>query len=144
MKAVKVVFKNGVFIPLEDLEVPEGTEGIVVYVEKNVKIQKPSWWNKLNLEKRKKEALLNFSKEISKKVIFNDIKVTQNEEGIEVFVLVENEFESLKTIMETALKIYESSGVYLPIQVISQRRLQRWKEKGNPVYQTIDNGISIK
>ena len=145
MKTVRVVFKNGVFVPLENGEIPDGTEGITVYPDyQNREIEKPLWWNQLKIEEEKKEALLEFSRKVAARVAFNDIKVVTGLEGLEVFVLVADEFESLKPVMEVALGVYERKGVYLPVQVISERRLLRWREQGNRVYSSIEEGVSIK
>ena len=76
MKTVRVIFKNGVFVPLENVEIPDGTEGITVYLDnQNREIEKPSWWSQLKIEEKKKEALLEFSRKGSTRVAFNDIKV---------------------------------------------------------------------
>ena len=145
MKTIKVIFKDGVFVPLEDVEIPDGTEGITVYLDnQNREIEKPSWWNQLKIEEKKKEALLEFSRKVAAKVAFNDIRVITGSEGLEVFVLVTDEFESLKPVMEVALSVYERRGVYLPVQVISERRLSRWREQGNKIYRSIEEGVSIK
>ena len=145
MKTIKVIFKDGVFVPLEDVEIPDGTEGIAVYLDnQNREIEKPSWWNQLKIEEKKKEALLEFSRKVAARVAFNDIKVVTGSEGVEVFVLVTDEFESLKPVMEVALSVYERRGVYLPVQVISERRLSRWREQGNKIYRSIEEGVSIK
>ncbi len=145
MKTVRVIFKNGVFVPLENVEIPDGTEGITVYLDnQNKEIEKPSWWNQLEIEEKKKEALLEFSRKVAARVSFNDIKVVTGLEGLEVFVLVTDEFESLKPVMEVALSVYERKGVYLPVQVISERRFSRWREQGNKIYKSIEEGVSIK
>ena len=145
MKTIKVIFKDGVFVPLEDVEIPDGTEGITVYLDsQNREIEKPSWWNQLKIEEKKKEALLEFSRKVAARVAFNDIKVVTGLEGLEVFVLVTDEFESLKPVMEVALSVYERRGVYLPVQVISERRFSRWREQGNKIYRSIEEGVSIK
>ena len=145
MKTIKVIFKDGVFVPLEDVEIPDGTEGITVYLDnQNREIEKPSWWNQLKIEEKKKEALLEFSRKVAARVAFNDIRVVTGLEGLEVFVLVADEFESLKPVMEVALSVYERRGVYLPVQVISERRLSRWREQGNKIYRSIEEGVSIK
>ena len=127
------------------MEIPDGTEGITVYLDnQNREIEKPPWWNQLEIEEKKKEALLEFSRKVATRVAFNDIKVVASLEGLEVFVLVTDEFESLKPVMEVALNVYERKGVYLPVQVISERRLSRWKEQGNKIYNSIEEGVSIK
>ncbi len=145
MKTIRVIFKNGVFVPLENVEIPDGTEGITVYLDNQSKeIGKPPWWNQLKIEEKKKEALLEFSRKVAAKVPLNDIRVVTGLEGLEVFVLVTDEFESLKPVMEIALSVYERKGVYLPVQVISERRLSRWRELGNKIYKSIEKGVSIK
>ncbi len=144
METIKVVFKNGVFVPTEKKPIPEGSEGIVVFLPKNEIEEKPKWWNSLAFDDTRKKALHRFSREVLKRVTAIDIKVVSGTEGFEVFVLVYNEFESLKPIMEAALKIYEEEGVYIPVQVISSRRLERWKEQKNNIYNSISEGVSIK
>ena len=142
MKSLRVVFKNGAFVPVEPCSIPEGTEGIVVYAggeETSV-----SWWNRLSLSDDKKRALKQFSENLKRRVFYNDIKVVEKDEGFEVFVLVEDETVALRPAMEEALKIYEEMGVYLPLQVISERRLNRWREMGSSVYREIEEGVSIK
>lgn len=141
MKSLRVVFKDGVFVPVEPCAVPEGTEGIVVYVEKES--APASWWNRLSLSDEKKRALKSFSENLRRRVFYNDIKVVEREEGFEVFVLVEDETSALRPAMEEALRVYEEMGVYLPLQVISKRRLNRWKEMGSSVYRDIEEGVSV-
>ncbi len=143
MKSLRVVFKNGVFIPVEPCSIPEGTEGIVVYREIENNTSPTPWWNSLSLCREKKEALKYFSESLKKRITYNDVKVVEREEGFEVFVLVENEIAALRPAMEEALKVYEKTGVYLPIQVISRRRLNRWQEIDNPIYREIQEGVSI-
>lgn len=144
MKTVKVVFKDGVFLPLEQVDIPNGTEGVAVYLSKReIEAEKPSWWRKLEIDEKQKEAILAFSKEVTERAVFDDIRVVKNSEGLEVFVIVPDEFESLKPIMEAALGIYETHKVYLPVQVISEKRLSRWQEQGNRIYKSIEEGVSI-
>ncbi len=144
METVRVVFKGGVFVPVDGKTIPEGSEGIVVFLPKKKEAEKPKWWNLLELNDEKKEALHYFSAEVLKRVSVTDIKVVTEAEGFEVFVLVYDEFESLKPIMEVALKVYEEKGVYIPVQVISSRRLERWKEQRNRIYDSIVKGVSIR
>ena len=143
MKSLRVVFKNGAFIPVEPCSIPEGTEGIVVYRETEDNTSSVPWWNSLSLCREKKEALKCFSEGLKKRITYNDVRVVEREEGFEVFVLVENETVALKPAMEEASKVYEKTGVYLPIQVISRRRLSRWQEIASPIYREIQEGISI-
>ncbi len=142
MKSLRVIFKNGVFVPVEPCSIPEGTEGIVVYAGEEA--TSVSWWNRLSLSDDKKRALKQFSENLKRRVFYNDIKVVEKDEGFEVFVLVEDETVALRPAMEEALKIYEEMGVYIPLQVISERRLNRWREMGSSVYREIEEGVSIK
>ncbi|RUM90249.1 MAG: hypothetical protein DSZ26_03505 [Thermovibrio sp.] len=143
MKSLKVVFKNGTFVPLEPAPIPEGTEGIVVYLEKEEKAEKPKWWDELSVDEEKRRALLRFSLNLRKRISYIDVKVVEEDEGFEVFLLVDDETSSLKPAMEEALKIYEEEGVYIPLQVISKRRLNRWREMGSTIYKRIEEGVSI-
>ncbi len=142
MKSLRVVFRDGVFVPVEPCSIPDGTEGIVVYLEKGSE-EFPSWWNSLSLCSDKKKALRFFSERLKRRVSCNDVKVVEKPEGFEVFVLVDDETVALKPAMEEALKVYEEMGVYIPLQVISRRRLERWREMGSSVYSEITGGISI-
>ena len=142
MKTLKVVFRDGVFVPVEPCFLPNGTEGVVVYVESEKELPTP-WWNSLSLCGEKKEALKRFVENLKSRVNYDDVKVVEKPEGFEVFVLVEDETVALKPVMEEALKIYEERGVYLPLQVISRRRLDRWREVGSSIYREIDEGVSI-
>jgi hypothetical protein len=146
LKSVKVAFKNGAFHPVENgVSIPEGSEGIAVFVPASPpEEEKPNWWNELPLEEKQKKALLFFSKKLLNSVFPLDVKVTCKEKSFEVFVLVENDLESIKPVMDIALEVYEGTGVYIPVQVISTRRLSRWKERGSSVYETITGGISLK
>ncbi len=142
MKSVRVVFRDGVFVPLEPLSIPEGTEGIVVYQEEKGG-ELPAWWNSLSLEENKKRALKVFAERLKKRVSYNDVKVVEKDGGFEVFVLVDDESSSLRPAMEEALRVYEEMGVYLPLQVISKRRLNRWREMENRIYSEIERGVSV-
>jgi predicted DNA-binding antitoxin AbrB/MazE fold protein len=144
METVKVLFKDGVFVPLEEKDIPEGSEGIVVFIPKVERRKRPAWWNSLQVEERKKEALLRFSEMVSKKVTVNDVKVVAGENSFEVFVLAYDELNVLRPVMEIALKIYEEMGVYLPVQVISERRLNRWREQGSKLFESITKGVSLR
>ena len=142
MKSVRVVFRDGVFVPLEPLSIPEGTEGIVVYQEERGG-ELPVWWSSLSLDEGKKRALKVFTERLRKRVSYNDVKVVEKDGGFEVFVLVDDEISSLRPAMEEALRVYEEMGVYLPLQVISKRRLNRWREMGNRIYSEIERGVSV-
>ena len=142
MKSLKVIFRDGVFVPVEPCSLPNGTEGVVVYVESEKELPTP-WWSSLSLCGEKKEALKRFVENLKSRVDYDDVKVVEKPEGFEVFVLVEDETVALKPVMEEALKIYEERGVYLPLQVISRRRLDRWREVGSSIYREIDEGVSI-
>ena len=145
METVKVIFKNGVFVPLEEKDIPEGSEGVVVFLPKvEEKKKKPAWWDSLQIEERKKEALQKFSEVVFTKVTVNDVKVVIGEEGFEVFVLAHDDLNVLRPVMEIALKVYEETGVYIPVQVISERRLNRWKEQGSKIFESIVGGTSIR
>ncbi|TCK04031.1 antitoxin AF2212-like protein [Phorcysia thermohydrogeniphila] len=145
MKTVRVVFRNGVFVPVEEKDIPEGSEGVVVFLPKGgERRERPAWWDSLQVEERKKEALHRFSETVFRRVTVNDVKVVIGEEGFEVFVLVHDELKALRPVMEVALKIYEETGVYIPVQVISERRLNRWKEQGSKIFDSIVGGISIR
>ena len=142
MKTLRVIFRDGVFVPAEPCSLPNGTEGVVVYVEGKENLPVP-WWNSLSLCSEKKEALKQFVENLKGRVEYDDVKVVEKPEGFEVFVLVDDETVALKPVMEEALKIFEERGVYLPLQVISRRRLNRWKEVGSSVYREISEGVSI-
>jgi len=142
VKSVRVVFRDGVFVPLEPLSIPEGTEGIVVYQEERGG-ELPVWWSSLSLDENKKRALKVFTERLRKRVSYNDVKVVEKDGGFEVFVLVDDETSSLRPAMEEALRVYEEMGVYLPLQVISKRRLNRWREMGSSIYSEIERGVSV-
>ena len=145
MKTVRVVFRGGVFVPVEEMDIPEGSKGIVVFLPKEEKESKrPFWWDKLQVEEKKKEALLKFSESVFRRVTVNDVKVVLGDEGFEVFVLVHDEMNALRPVMEVALEVYEETGVYIPVQVISERRLNRWKEQGSELFNAIVGGVSLR
>jgi len=145
METVRVIFKNGVFVPLEDKDIPEGSEGVVVFLPKaEGKAKRPTWWSSLQIDEEKKEALWKFSEKVFTKVTVNDVKVVVGEEGFEVFVLAYDEMSVLRPVMEIALNVYEETGVYIPVQVISERRLNRWKEQGSKLFESIVGGISLR
>jgi len=144
METVKVLFKDGVFVPLEEKDIPEGSEGVVVFIPKVERGKRPEWWDSLQVEERKKEALLRFSEMVFKRVTVNDVKVVVGEDSFEVFVLAYDELNVLRPVMEIALKIYEEMGVYLPVQVISERRLNRWREQGSKLFESITKGVSLR
>jgi len=144
MKTVRAVFKNGVFVPVENVNLEDGVEAVVVYVDgKRVFEGEPSWWNELAIDDKKKRALKLFSENLSA-VPLNDVKVSVDGGDFEVFVLVQDESEAVRPVMEAGMKVYEETGVYVPIQVISERRLNRWKEQGSEIYEAIRKGVSIK
>jgi len=140
MESLKVVFKNGVFVPVEPVSIPEGTEGIVVY---SARSEMPRWWELLGIDDEKKGALRSFVEGVRRRVEYREIKVVEEDGEFEVFLLTEDEGRALKPAMEEALRVYEETGVYIPLQVISERRLRRWREMGNPVYERIEGGISV-
>ena len=141
LKGVRVVFKNGVFIPTENVSIPNGTEGMVVYLVPKAEL--PNWWGSLNISAEKKGALKTFAERLKSKVNLVDLKVVEEEDNFEVFLIVYDESNSLKPALEEALKIYEETNVYIPLQVISQRRLLRWKETENPTFKRIERGTSL-
>jgi len=143
LKSLRVVFKNGAFVPVEPCSIPEGTEGIVVYADSDRQLERPKWWSSLSLPDEKKRALKEFSENLKRRVPYDDVKVVERPEGFEVFILVEDETRALKPAMEEALRIYEKMEVYIPIQVISRRRLGRWREMGSRIYTEIEEGVSI-
>ena len=142
MKAVKAVFKDGAFVPVEPVNLEEDAEALVVYVESASK-GNPEWWDEIPVEEKKKEALKLFSEKLTA-VPYIDVKVSVDGGEMEVFVLVHDEREVVRPVMEAGMKVYEETGVYVPIQVISERRLNRWKEQGSEIYRTIREGVSIK
>jgi predicted DNA-binding antitoxin AbrB/MazE fold protein len=141
LKGIKVVFRNGVFVPTEEVSLPEGTQGFVVYCEPKKEL--PGWWGELSLPEEKKGALKTFSERLKRKLSFLDLKVVEDEGSFEVFLVVHDENSSLKPALEEALRIYEETGVYIPLQVISEKRLIRWKETGSPISKQIERGVSI-
>ncbi|WP_456342433.1 antitoxin AF2212-like protein [Thermovibrio sp.] len=142
MKTVRAVFKNGVFVPLEPCSPPEGCEAVVVFVE-GVKEELPAWWSSLSVKEEKKRALKEFVEGIKRRLSPIDVKAVLSDEGLEVFVITDDSSRDLKAVMEEALKVYERSSVYLPVQVISSTRLERWREQGSPVYEQISQGVSL-
>ncbi|WP_457678388.1 antitoxin AF2212-like protein [Thermovibrio sp.] len=142
MKTVKVVFRNGAFYPIEEVSIPEGAEGVVVYLEEARK-ELPKWWSSLDLEERKKGALANFVERLRRRIAPTEVKAVFGEGGLEVFVITEDSVNGLKAVMEEALKVYEESSVYLPVQVISPKKLERWREQGSKVYEQVVRGVSL-
>jgi predicted DNA-binding antitoxin AbrB/MazE fold protein len=140
VKAVRVVFKNGVFVPKEECPVEEGTEGLVVFCPKE---EKPLWWEKLKCSDKKKEAVKRFLNSLKVPTV-KVVGVNRPEGEVELFVIVEDERESVKPVMESGLKTFEETGEYLPIQVISVRRLRRWEELKAPVREEIESGVRLK
>ncbi|SNR65709.1 antitoxin AF2212-like protein [Desulfurobacterium atlanticum] len=142
--SVKVIFKDGVFVPLEPVSIPEGTEGIVVYSEKNITEKLPHWWDIVNKDEEFKRALKSFIEKITSVVIPEEVKLINRDDDYEIVVILENdEAGFLKPIMETGYGIYQTTGVFLPIQVISKKRLKRWKDFDREIFYQIENGISL-
>jgi len=139
MKSVKAVFKDGAFIPVEPCSIPNGTEAIVVFVQEE---KRPKWWQELPLKEEKKEALLKFTERV-KRFSPIDLKAVITSEGFELFFITYDSQSMLKPVMEEALKVYEETSVYLPVQVISSDRLNRWKEQGSRIYEQIRIGVSL-
>jgi len=142
MKTVRAVFKNGVFVPLEPCDALEGCEAVVVYSE-GAKEELPPWWSLIDAPEEKKRAVKEFVGAIRSRVFPVDVKFVSSPEGAEIFVIAESSEEALKPVMEEALKVYERLGVYLPVQVISTARLNRWREQGSEIYKQIDGGVSL-
>ncbi len=139
MKSVKAVFKNGVFVPVEPCNIPNGTEAVVVFVQEE---KRPKWWQELPIKEEKKEALLKFTERV-KRLSPIDLKAVITPEGFELFFITYDSQSMLKPVMEEALKVYEETSVYLPVQVISSDRLNRWKEQGSKIYEEIRKGVSL-
>ncbi|MEO2065749.1 MAG: antitoxin AF2212-like protein [Desulfurobacteriaceae bacterium] len=142
MKTVRAVFKNGVFVPVEPCSPPEGCEAVVVFVDKREK-ELPKWWNSIDVKEEKKRALLDFVSLLRRRVSPIDVKAVVSDGGLEVFVITDDSERDLRTVMEEALKVYERSSVYLPVQVISSNRLERWREQGSSIYKQIEKGVSL-
>ncbi len=142
MKTVKAVFKNGVFVPLEPCSLPEGCEAVVVYLERGER-ELPPWWNSLQVKEEKKRALKEFVERIRRRVSPVDVRAVVSREGLEVFVITDDSSRDLRAVMEEALRVYEGSSIYLPVQVISTSRLARWREQGSPIYKQISEGVSL-
>ncbi len=139
MKSIKAVFKDGAFIPLEPCNVPNGTEAVVVFIQEE---KRPKWWEELPVKEEKKEALLKFTERV-KRFSPIELKAVITPEGFELFFITRDSQSALKPIMEEGLRVYEETSVYLPIQVISLDRLNRWKEQGNRIYKQIEEGVSL-
>ncbi|RKQ60634.1 uncharacterized protein DUF104 [Thermovibrio guaymasensis] len=142
MKTVRAVFKNGVFVPVEPCSPPEGCEAVVVFVDKREK-ELPKWWNSIDVKEEKKRALLDFVSLLRRRVSPIDVKAVVSDGGLEVFVITDDSERDLRAVMEEALKVYERSSVYLPVQVISSNRLERWREQGSSIYKQIEKGVSL-
>ena len=138
MKSAKAVFKNGVFVPLEKVDIDEGEEVIVIFNEKREGL------DQLKIGSNEKQAIKELFLRLKSKIIFKELRVCQTGTGIEIFIIVEeNEAESVRKVMEEAFNIYKELKVHLPIQVISTARLKKWKEQGNEIYENIKNGINV-
>jgi len=142
MKSVKAVFKDGVFVPLEPCDAVEGCEAVVVYSE-GAEEKLPEWWSRVEASEEKKRAIREFVEGIRGRVFPADIKFVTSPEGAEIFVIVDSSESALKPVMEEALRVYERLGVYLPVQVISTSRLDRWREQGGEIFRQIEGGISL-
>ena len=142
MKSVKAVFKNGVFVPLEPCDAVEGCEAVVVYSE-GAGESLPGWWSSVEASEEKKRAIKEFVERIRTRVFPQNVKFVSSPEGAEIFVIVDSSESALKPVMEEALKIYESLGVYLPVQVISTSRLDRWREQGSEIFKQSKGGVSL-
>jgi predicted DNA-binding antitoxin AbrB/MazE fold protein len=138
MKTVKAVFKNGVFVPVEPCNPKEGCQAVVVYASE----EEP--WELLKVPPEKKEALKKFTKNLKTKLPEAKIKVVNSKGDLELFVITSDSTGHLKEVMEEALKVYQETSVYLPLQVISTKRLRRWKEQGKEIYRKIQEGLELK
>ncbi|ADU96295.1 antitoxin AF2212-like protein [Thermovibrio ammonificans] len=141
MKSVKAVFRNGVFVPLEPCNPKEGTEAIVVFAEEG-EAERPRWWDKLAVPEEKKRAVRRLS-QLLRSLPHREVRAVVREGEVELFVIVENEREAVKPVMEKGIKVFEETGTYLPIQVISTRRLKRWQELNSPIYSEITSGVKV-
>ncbi len=138
MKSLKAVFKNGVFVPLENVSLKEGDEVLVVYNESEDQLAA------LNLSPLEKEAIKELSNRIKHRIVYKEIKACKTESGFEIFIIVEaNEFESVKEVMKQASDVYKEYKVHIPIQVVSTARLKKWKEQENQIYKEIVKGTDI-
>ena len=140
---VKVVFKDGVFVPVKSVSLPEGTEGVVVY-SGDTSQEFPHWWDIVEGDENWKRALKSFVDRIPSIVLPEDVKLINRDTGYEIVVILEKDETSfLKPLMEAGYGVYQSTGVFLPIQVISRRRLERWKDFDREIFYQIENGISL-
>jgi len=141
---VKVVFKNGVFVPLEIVSIPENSEGIVVCTPTNKSEDVSHWWDFVDGDKNWKNALKLFIEKIPAIVYPEDVKLVIRDDEAEVVVILENdETAFLNPLMEAGYRVYQSTGIFLPIQVISKRRLDRWREFERDIFSQIEKGISL-
>ncbi|WP_022846635.1 MULTISPECIES: antitoxin AF2212-like protein [unclassified Desulfurobacterium] len=143
-KTAQVVYKNGVFVPVEDVEISEGTEAVVVFCEVPSFEEKPPWWNEVSGDENWKRALNGLVERIKEIVIPEELKLIDREGEREVIVILEgNETAFLKTLMEAGYHVYQTTGIFFPIQVISRKRLQRWQEFDREIFRLIQDGISL-
>jgi predicted DNA-binding antitoxin AbrB/MazE fold protein len=130
--SVKAVFKNGVFVPQEACFLSEGSEAVVVFYEE---------------ENPKSLALKRLTASLKNRIAPKSVKLVEENGEEQIFVLVDRSerelSEALKAVMEEALKVYEESGVYLPVQLITEARLKKWQEQKNPVYEKIKRGREL-
>ncbi len=144
MRAVKAVFKNGVFVPLEHVELDEGSEALVVFQESKAENELPQWWDKIEADDFFKQALNSFVNAIRGKVPFRQVKLLNTETGKEIIVVVDSgESDILKVVMEEAFKLFQEFDVFLPIQVISVSRLNKWRERNAKIYRDFIDGTPI-
>ncbi|WP_457569839.1 hypothetical protein [Desulfurobacterium sp.] len=146
LESYKVIFKDGVFIPVEPLNLANGTEGIVVCSASSDKRKEdlPKWWNLVDGEEKWKRALKSFVDKIPAIVLPEEVKLINRDGEKEIIVILNgDETGFLRPLMEQGYKIYSDTGVFLPIQVISRKRLQRWKDYDREIFRLIQDGISL-
>ncbi|WP_457567600.1 antitoxin AF2212-like protein [Desulfurobacterium sp.] len=143
LKTAKVVFRNGVFVPVEDVRLPEGSEAIVVFGVLQEK-ERPLWWNAVAGGEKWKNALNDLISEIKKIVLPEELKLIERDGEREIIVVLSGEETAfLKPLMEAGYRTYQTTGIFFPIQVISHRRLQRWKDYDKEIFRLIEEGISL-
>ncbi|WP_456395319.1 antitoxin family protein [Desulfurobacterium sp.] len=144
IKTVEAIFKNGVFVPTKSVNLPEGTEVIVVFSEVSSFEEKPSWWDEVSGDENWKRALNRLVERIKEIVIPEELKLIDREGEQEVIVILEgDETVFLRTLMEAGYHVYQTTGIFFPIQVISRRRLKRWQEFDREISRLIQDGISL-
>ncbi|OMH40382.1 antitoxin AF2212-like protein [Desulfurobacterium indicum] len=144
IKTVRTIFKNGVFEPMENINLPEGSEAVVVFLEVPIFEKKPSWWDEVSGDENWKRALNRLVERIKEIVIPEELKLIDREGEREVIIILEgDETAFLRTLMEAGYHIYKTTGIFFPIQVISRKRLKRWQEFDREISRLIRDGISL-